>query len=43
MANTTTVAVKFLESLQRFDLAMLLKHCQATLAESEVDNGFSPI
>jgi len=40
MANTTAVACKFLESLQRLDLAMLLKHCQATLAESEVDNGF---
>lgn len=40
MANMTAVACKFLESLQRFDLAMLLKHCQATLAESEVDNGF---
>lgn len=40
MSNPTVAACKFLENLQRFDLAMLLKHCQATLAESEVDNGF---
>lgn len=40
MANMTAAACKFLESLQRYDLAMLLKNCQAAVAEVEVDNGF---
>lgn len=40
MTNATLAARNFLESLQRLDLAMLLKCCQATLAESEIDNGF---
>lgn len=37
MANE---ARKFLESLQRFDLSMLLSHCEIELIEIEVDNGF---
>lgn len=40
MANTTENACSFLESLQRFDLSMLLRHCRTAMVESEVDNGF---
>lgn len=40
MANTTDKACNFLESLQRFDLSMLLRHCDTALVETEVDNGF---
>lgn len=40
MVNTTKIACKFLESLQRFDLALLLRQCKAALVESEVDNDF---
>jgi hypothetical protein len=39
--NTTSTACNFLESLQRFDLALLLRHCQANLVKCEVDNGYS--
>lgn len=34
------VARRFLDSLQRFDLSMLLSHCEVALVETEVDNGF---
>jgi hypothetical protein len=40
MATTIDTACNFLESLQRFDLAMLLRHCQVALVRSEIDNGF---
>lgn len=40
MAKTTDSACSFLESLHRFDLAMLLHHCKTALVDSEVDNGF---
>ena len=35
MANTTDNACKFLESLQRFDLSMLLRHCLASVEQLE--------
>jgi hypothetical protein len=31
---------KFLESLKRFDLSMLLSRCEVALIETETDNGF---
>ena len=35
MANTTENACGFLESLQRFDLSMLLRHCRASVEQFE--------
>lgn len=35
MANTTDSACNFLESLQRFDLSMLLRHCRASIEQLE--------
>jgi len=35
MANTTDNACGFLESLQRFDLSMLLRHCRASVEQFE--------
>ncbi len=35
MANTTDNACSFLESLQRFDLSMLLRQCQASIEQVE--------
>ena len=35
MANTTDIACNFLESLQRFDLSMLLRHCRASVEQLE--------
>ena len=35
MANTTDNACNFLESLQRFDLSMLLRHCRASIEQLE--------
>lgn len=40
MGSNPDNACKFLESLHRLDLAMLLKHCLVQLKEEEVDNGF---
>ena len=35
MANTTDSACNFLESLRRFDLSMLLRHCRASIEQLE--------
>jgi len=35
MANTTDSACNFLESLQRFDLSMLVRHCRASIEQLE--------
>lgn len=35
MANTSSHACGFLESLQRYDLAMLLRHCEASVEQLE--------
>ena len=40
MTNVTENACGFLESLHRFDLAMLLRHCQTAMVKREVDNGY---
>ena len=40
MVDTTVNACNFLENLQRFDLAILLRLCNTRMTESEVDNGF---
>ena len=40
MTNVTENACRFLESLQRFDLSMLLAKCRASMIDSEVFNGF---
>ncbi|MDF2119941.1 hypothetical protein PY365_30710 [Roseiarcaceae bacterium H3SJ34-1] len=40
MRDTHDNAWKFLTSLQRFDLAMLLKECEVAIVETEVDNGW---
>lgn len=36
MSNLAETACKFLESLQRFDLSMLLRHCEASIEEIDV-------
>jgi hypothetical protein len=36
----TMTSVKFLESLQRFDLAALLRVCEASLEQVEIDDGW---
>jgi len=40
MTNLANTACRFLESLHRFDLAMLMRHCEVSLEEKKVDNGF---
>lgn len=40
MANLPNDARRFLESLQRHDLSMLLAQCRVDLAEFEIDNGW---
>ena len=35
MANETNTACGFLDSLERHDLSMLLRHCQAAVKEAE--------
>lgn len=40
MPNSPNDARKFLESLQRYDLSLLLAQCKVELGEFEIDNGF---
>lgn len=40
MSNSPNDARKFLESLQRYDLSLLLAQCNVELAEFEIDNGY---
>lgn len=40
MADIKGDTRRFLESLQRFDLAMLVSQCEVALVETEIDNGF---